>query len=62
LRRIGLPDGKRNLTTPEHAPRQVLHAYVEELNITVAWLDAAIEWDCWEDNNPHAIGSDDSSE
>jgi hypothetical protein len=53
---------KVQLENPERMPRQVLHAYVEELNITVAWLDAAMEWDCWEDDHPHAIGSDNSSE
>ncbi len=52
---------KARLDNPERMPRQVLRAYVKELNITVAWLNAAMEWDCWEDDDPHAIGSDDSS-
>ncbi len=53
---------KVRLDNPERKPRQVLRTYVEELDISVARLNAAMEWHCWEDNNPHTIGSDDSSE
>jgi hypothetical protein len=34
-----------NLST---TPRQVLRSYVEDLGITVAGLDAEMEWDCWD--------------
>jgi hypothetical protein len=47
---------KARLDNPDRTPRQVLRAYVEELDITVAGLDEAMEWDCWVDDTP----SDDS--
>ena len=47
---------KDHLDNPDRMPRQVLRAYVEELDITVAGLDEAMEWDCWVDDTP----SDDS--
>ncbi len=46
---------------PDRTPRQVLRAYVEELDINVAGLDEAMEWDCWVDDTP-SIDSDDSDE
>jgi hypothetical protein len=49
------------LENPNCMPRQVLHAYVEELNITVAWLDDAMEWDCWADKD-NSLSFDDSDE
>jgi hypothetical protein len=49
---------KDRLDNPDRTPRQVLHAYVEELDITVAGLDEAMEWECWVDNTP----SDDSND
>jgi hypothetical protein len=36
---------------PTNTPRQVMHAYVEELDITVAGLDDQMEWDTWEDDD-----------
>jgi hypothetical protein len=39
---------RERLGNPTHTPRQVLRAYVEELDITVAGLDDAMEWDTWE--------------
>jgi hypothetical protein len=36
-----------SLGNPDNTTQQVLWAYVEELDITVAWLDQAMEWDCW---------------
>jgi hypothetical protein len=47
---------KDRLDNQDRTPRQVLRAYVEELDITVAGLDEAMEWDCWVDDTP----SDDS--
>ena len=52
---------KNRLDNPDRTPRQVLRAYVEELDITVAGLDEAMEYDCWVDNTP-SIDSDDSDE
>ena len=46
------------LGNPTTTPRQVLRAYVKELDITVANLDEAMEWSYWddkddEDNSPN---------
>ncbi len=49
------------LENPDRTPHHVLCTYVEEFNITVAWLDEAMEWDCWVDKD-HSVGSDDSNE
>ncbi len=45
---------KERLGNPTHTSRQVLRAYVEELDITVAGLDDQMEWDYWEDDNVDA--------
>jgi hypothetical protein len=42
---------RERLRHPTNTPRQVLRAYVEELDITVAGLDDQMEWDTWEDVN-----------
>jgi hypothetical protein len=42
---------KHQLGNPNSAPCQVLRAYVEELDITVACLDNAMEWDYWAGND-----------
>jgi hypothetical protein len=52
---------KDRLDNPDRTPRQVLRAYVEELDITVAGLDEAMEWECWVDDTP-SDDSDDSDE
>ena len=39
---------KDRLGHPSQTPRQVLRAYMEELDITVANLDDAMEWDYWD--------------
>ena len=39
-----------------------MRAYVKDLDITVASLDNAMEWDCWADNAPTGYDSDDSCE
>jgi len=52
---------KERLDNPDRTPCQVLRAYVEELDITVAGLDEAMEWDCWVDDTP-SIDSNDSNE
>ena len=35
----------RNL---DRTPRQVMHTYVEALDITVTHLDEEMNWDCWD--------------
>ena len=41
---------KERLGNPSQTPRQVLRLYVEELDITVAGLDSAMEWEYWDDD------------
>jgi hypothetical protein len=52
---------KDHLENPDCTPCQVLHAYVEELDITVARLDDAMEWDCWADKD-NSVSFDNSDE
>ncbi len=50
-----LDSWKERLRNPSQTPCQVLCAYVEELDITVAGLDNKMEWDYWDEddvNNP----------
>jgi hypothetical protein len=42
---------KEQLGNPTQTPRQVLCAYVEELDITVAGLDNQMEWDYWKEDD-----------
>ena len=35
------------LGNPDKTPRQVLRAYIEDLDTTVAQLDDELDWDCW---------------
>ena len=42
-------------------PRQVLCAYIEKLDITVAGLHESMEWECWVDDTP-SVDSNDSDE
>jgi hypothetical protein len=35
------------LGNPDRTPRQVMRTYVEDLDISVATLDDAMEWECW---------------
>jgi len=42
---------KERLGNPTLTPRQVLRAYVEDLDITVAGLDEEMEWDAWVDGD-----------
>ncbi len=42
---------KERLGNLTQTPRQVLHAYVEELDITVAGLNNQMEWDYWEEDD-----------
>jgi len=42
---------KEKLGNPTLTPRQVLRAYVEDLDITVAGLDEEMEWDAWVDGD-----------
>jgi hypothetical protein len=43
---------KERLGNPQQTPHQVLPAYVEELDITVAGLDNQMEWEYWEEDDP----------
>jgi hypothetical protein len=43
---------KERLGNPTQTPRQILRAYVKELDITVAGLDDVMEWDYWDNSNP----------
>ena len=49
---------KDKLGNPTSTPRQVLRAYVEDLDITVAHLDDEMDWDLWEDDDLMADGGD----
>jgi hypothetical protein len=49
---------KERLGNPNGTPHQVLWAYVEELDIAVACLDEAMDWDCWADDD-YKLPSDD---
>jgi hypothetical protein len=58
IERDWLDRWKSRLGNPDRTPRQVMHAYVEDLDITVATLDEAMEWDCWVNTDE---GDDDDS-
>ena len=49
---------KERLGNPTQTPRQVLRTYVEELDITVASLDDAMDWDLWDDDGFDDDGQD----
>ncbi len=51
IERDWLARWKECLGNPESTPRQVLRAYVEELDITAAQLDDDMDWDCWADDD-----------
>jgi hypothetical protein len=51
---------KERLGNPDGTPRQVMRAYVEDLNITVARLDNEMEWECWADDPAPGYESDNS--
>ena len=61
IERDWLDRWKDRLGNPDRTPRQVMRAYVEDLDITVATLDAAMEWDCWESTNDADDAIDDDS-
>jgi hypothetical protein len=61
IEKDGLTRWKDRLDNPDRTPRQVLRTYAEELDITVAGLDEAMEWECWMDDTP-SDDSDDSDE
>ena len=42
---------RERLGNPSATPRQVMRAYVEELDITVAGLDEQMDWDTWADDD-----------
>ncbi len=41
---------KERLGHPMVTPRQVMQTYINNLDITVADLDDAMDWDCWSSN------------
>jgi hypothetical protein len=41
---------KERLGNPSQTPRQILRAYVEELDIMVAGLDDQMDWDTWDED------------
>ena len=49
---------KERLGNPTQTPRQVLRTYVKELDITVASLDDAMDWDLWDDDGFDDDGQD----
>jgi len=49
---------KERLGNPTQTPRQILRAYVEELDITVAGLDDVMEWDYWDNSDPDNASQD----
>ena len=51
---------KALLGDPDRTPRQIMHAYVEDLDITVAHLDNEMEWDCWDEDAASGYESDTS--
>ncbi len=38
------------LGNPERTPRQVMRTYVDDLDITLATLDNAMDWECWDND------------
>jgi hypothetical protein len=63
IERDWLDRWKSRLGNPDNTPRQVMRAYVEDLDITVATLDDAMEWDCWDtaDGDDDELPSDASA-
>jgi hypothetical protein len=49
---------KERLGNPTQTPRQILRAYVEELDITVTGLDDVMEWDYWSNSDPDDASQD----
>ena len=49
---------KERLGNPTQTPRQILRAYVEDLDITVAGLDDVMEWDYWYNSDPDDASQD----
>ncbi len=43
---------KDRLGNPSTTLRQVLQSYAEDLGITVTGLDAEVERDCWDEDDP----------
>jgi hypothetical protein len=50
IERDWLDHWKECLGNPDMTLHQVLWAYMEELDITVARLDDVMEWECWAGN------------
>ena len=49
---------KERLGNPTQTPHQILRAYDEELDITVAGLDDVMEWDYWDNSDPDDASPD----
>ena len=61
IERDWLAKWKEWLGNPDVTPRQVMQAYVKDLNITVAHLDDEMDWAIWDEDNS-TVFPDDSSE
>jgi len=46
---------KDKIGQPTRAPRQVMRAYYEELDISPDHLAQAIDWDCWPTSDDSSI-------
>ena len=42
---------KARLGHPARTPRQVMHSYCDEMNITADTLDLAMDWECWPESD-----------
>ena len=52
IKKEWLDHWKERLGNPTKTPCQILCAYVEELDITVANLDTKMEWEYWDTADP----------
>ncbi len=42
---------KEKLGQPARTPRQIMQTYCDNYNITPYYLDQAMDWDCWPDDD-----------
>ncbi len=60
IKKDWLAHWKARLGNPDGASRQILRMYIEKLDIMVANLNDAMEWDCWVDKD-YDLPPDDTS-
>ncbi len=53
---------RERLGNPDGTPWQIMRAYVEDMDITVACLDDEMDWTCWDGAPAGGYESGDSSE